>query len=412
MMVQREDPEMHDTGRDETVDVLKRLRRCPAGGRIEDIDPLFRFGHGVDRAGVLRGQVHAQGNLPQAVRQVLADPPLVITGRGKMGPLLKLVDGDLRRVGHFPLDLAPMQLLPLPPQPSFPRIRVPAPAADFMEKAPLVAGEVIIEPSDGVPGKQDVQRDPKDLLQVKIEGPGGPMEVDVGIEVQPGVQEAAERRNPRLVEREAVLREEAVKPEPRDVHQVQRKSGHVGVPLDVVQVVHRVDAGEELPQELKPPGPGFSAFSGHPDQVGDLAGIEAFPFRERPRGAAPNAADDPAQLPVDDLLAQDLVGQPVLIEKMVVEEMAVGPVPHVVKQSGQTEQLLHAMRRGGVGADLAKAGVEGPAEFPGHVHRSQGMLEAAVLGRRIDPARALKLADPPQPLHPGGIDQVLLRGFR
>ncbi len=157
---------------------------------------------------------------------------------------------------------------------------------------------------------------------------------------------------------------------------------------------------------------GLLARSGHSDQVGDPAGFEAFPFRERPRWASPNAADDRTQFPVDDVLAQDLVGQPVLIEKMIVKEMAVGSMSHVVQQPGQAEQFLHIMRRRGVGAHLAETGVEGPSELARHVHRAQGVLEAAVLRRRIDPARALKLADPPQPLHPGGIDQFLLRGFR
>ena len=34
--------------------------------------------------------------------------------------------------------------------------------------------------------------------------------------------------------------------------------------------------------------------------------------------------------------------------------------------------------------------------------------EPRVLGGREDPARALELADPPQPLEPGGVEEVLL----
>ena len=47
------------------------------------------------------------------------------------------------------------------------------------------------------------------------------------------------------------------------------------------------------------------------------------------------------------------------------------------------------------------------AELAGDVHRPQGVLKPRVLGRRIDPAGALELVDPPEPLHPGGVDQVL-----
>ena len=42
------------------------------------------------------------------------------------------------------------------------------------------------------------------------------------------------------------------------------------------------------------------------------------------------------------------------------------------------------------------------------MHDAQAMGEARVLGRREDPARALELADPAEPLEPGGVEQVLL----
>ena len=45
------------------------------------------------------------------------------------------------------------------------------------------------------------------------------------------------------------------------------------------------------------------------------------------------------------------------------------------------------------------------------VHRAERVLEAAVLGGGEDPARRLQLRDAAQPLHPRGVDDVLLGGF-
>src|ERR1051325_6746818 len=50
-------------------------------------------------------------------------------------------------------------------------------------------------------------------------------------------------------------------------------------------------------------------------------------------------------------------------------------------------------------------------ELAGEMHRAERVLKAAMLGRRIDPARALQLIDVPQALHPGRIDDRLLGYF-
>jgi hypothetical protein len=43
------------------------------------------------------------------------------------------------------------------------------------------------------------------------------------------------------------------------------------------------------------------------------------------------------------------------------------------------------------------------------MHDTEGMLKTAVLSRGIDPARTLELMYPAEPLHPGIINDVLLR---
>ena len=99
-------------------------------------------------------------------------------------------------------------------------------------------------------------------------------------------------------------------------------------------------------------------------------------------------------------------------QDVVVEEMGERPVADVVEQSGHAQGLDHqAFRRdrlGGCEQRAAQARVERPRPQAGLVHHPQAMGEARVLGCREDPAGALQLADPAQPLEPGRVEQVLL----
>jgi len=91
--------------------------------------------------------------------------------------------------------------------------------------------------------------------------------------------------------------------------------------------------------------------------------------------------------------------------------MAVRPVPDIVQKTGDAEDLLDEVFRGRVRADLTEAGIQVAAEFTGDVHGPQRMLEARVFRGRVHPPGALELVDPPQALHPGGVDQVLFRAL-
>ena len=66
---------------------------------------------------------------------------------------------------------------------------------------------------------------------------------------------------------------------------------------------------------------------------------------------------------------------------------------------------------GASGNSALSEAVELLGEAPGQVHGAQRVLEAAVLGGREHPARRLQLRHPPQPLHPGRVDEVLLGGL-
>ena len=62
-----------------------------------------------------------------------------------------------------------------------------------MEQAPLVAGQIVIQPLAGIPRQDQVQGIPEDFLQVQVQRPRRPVEIDIGVEVQAGIQKTAER---------------------------------------------------------------------------------------------------------------------------------------------------------------------------------------------------------------------------
>ena len=107
------------------------------------------------------------------------------------------------------------------------------------------------------------------------------------------------------------------------------------------------------------------------------------------------------------MAANDLVIDAPAREVVLVEEVAERPVADVVQEARKAERLLHQGRRRGVGMDLAQRWVEVPSPLAGEVHRAQGMLEPGVLRSGKTPPGALQLVDPPQPLQPGIVEDVL-----
>ena len=101
-------------------------------------------------------------------------------------------------------------------------------------------------------------------------------------------------------------------------------------------------------------------------------------------------------------------------QHMLVEEMGEGPVADVVQQPGKPQRLDHEafgreLRVGfRFGQCSPQAGVEVAGPQTRFVHYAQTVGEAAVLGRREDPASALQLTDAAHPLEPHGIEQVAL----
>src|SRR5262249_34234439 len=126
------------------------------------------------------------------------------------------------------------------------------------------------------------------------------------------------------------------------------------------------------------------------DREGDLLGLELLAGCERAARAPADLPQEIAQMLLDDPLADVLVCDVEIGEKIIVEKMAERPMPHVVEESGHAHVLLDERRRRALIAEHAlERRVEVLAELAREMHRAERMLEAAVLGRGIDPARAL-----------------------
>ena len=154
-----------------------------------------------------------------------------------------------------------------------------------------------------------------------------------------------------------------------------------------------------------------SAARGPGDEKNDLLGVDRFVVFQAAGRIAANAAQQIAQLVANDVSADELVIQAVIGEVEGVEEMPERPVPHVVQQPGQAHQRFDVAATGQLGANLPQAVHQGGRRPAGQVHGPEGMLEAGVLGGRIDPPGGLQLVDLPQTLHPGIVDHSLLGDF-
>ena len=95
------------------------------------------------------------------------------------------------------------------------------------------------------------------------------------------------------------------------------------------------------------------------------------------------------------------------------KKWANGPCPTSWRRPGHPQGLDdQPLGRDGLAgpaaSDGAQARVERAGPQPGLVHDAEAVREPRVLGGREDPARALELADPAQPLEPRRVEQVLL----
>ena len=407
VVVPGEDPALGDLPGKILEERGQGFRGHPFGCAVVDIDLPVAHAQGVDRPGILEGEVDLEGDvaqpawqrLPHVARHVLRPHHRPHRDLGVVQDLL---------VDHAPLALPVQDLAPLRPEGSPLGILGMRPAADFLEERPLGEVEVAVEVQVEIPREDDPHRRLEDLLQVEVDGARRPVVVDVRVHVIARVEEHDEGLRPSPVEGEPLGRDEAVVEDALEIG-VDGDAAHVRVPEDVVEVVGGVDAREDGLEDGEPPGVagrGLRVALAH--EVADPARVERFPVREGRARAAPEPPDHVPERFPDDALPHQLVAQVVVGEEVVVEEVAEGPVTHVVQEAGHAQELLDERRGRSVREDGAERGPELLGEASGHVHRAERMRKPAVLGGREDPARGLELGDAPEALDPRGVDQVFL----
>ena len=142
----------------------------------------------------------------------------------------------------------------------------------------------------------------------------------------------------------------------------------------------------------------------------DVPRVDGLARAELAPGAAPQFGDEAAEFVDDEVLTDLLVvdaehGQEVLL----VAEVAEGPVAEVVQQAGEAQRLFDDRQRRRAGLHLGERGVHLARQLAGEVHRAEAVGEAAVLGGREHPPRALQLVDALEALDPRVVDDVCLR---
>src|SRR5687767_2378559 len=86
--------------------------------------------------------------------------------------------------------------------------------------------------------------------------------------------------------------------------------------------------------------------------------------------------------------------------------MAEGSMADVMQKARDPHILLdERFRRALIAKNFVQRWVEMLGELTGKVHGAERMLKAAVLSRRVDPARALQLINIAEALHPRRVDQ-------
>ncbi len=234
--------------------------------------------------------------------------------------------------------------------------------------------------------------------------------------------------------RQAARADERVAAEALHVDRTGRDAREVGVAADVVEVVDGEHARQERLEDPDPAGHRRVGQGGLRHEEGDPAGVDRLARGEAITGgdAARRPAeggDRPAELALDDELAEVLVGKPLVarpadvvrggegMQDVVVEEVGERTVPDVVEEARHAECLDDEpfRRQVVVGHSLRaelddERGMEVAGPQAGLVHHPEAVGEAGVLGRREDPAGALELRDPAHPLEPGRVEEILFRG--
>jgi hypothetical protein len=145
------------------------------------------------------------------------------------------------------------------------------------------------------------------------------------------------------------------------------------------------------------------------DEEGRLLWVDRFPFFEGAMGAPPNPLQDGENFFSDDVLADLLMIRFEPREILFIKKVAEGPMPNVMEESSEAEKFFNIKRRREVfSKNSGQGGIEPLRKDPGHMHRSERVLETGMFCGGINPTGTLELKDAPKPLNPECVNHISL----
>ena len=322
--------------------------------------------------------------------------------------------GDLSRVGkalvdELPLELAGDDLRPGPPELPPPGVSLAGrPAIHLGQQRPFGQPLVAVHPFQRIATQHKVQGRTENLSELQVDAPNGPVEIDLGIKVEAGIQKHVQRFGRMGVKRQASFGDKGVVDDPLHVDRPDGNPAYIRVARDVIHVVGRIGADHGGLQSSQPVWSVETLQLGRRYEIRDPAGIDALPRLEVGAGRSAKCADERSQWTCYQRAADHLVIDSPRVEVIFVEEVPERTMPHVMEQPCDAHGLLDQPNRRRVLAAGAESRVQVMRPLAGQVHRAKRVLEARVFRGRKDPPRALQLVNATKSLQPRSVQEVLL----
>jgi hypothetical protein len=220
----------------------------------------------------------------------------------------------------------------------------------------------------------------EDLLELKIDGTGGTVIIDIGIKIEASIEKHGQGIETSFIENQSFLVEGGVMEEPPPIHRADGNTGHIGIAQDIINIVEGENAPEELLEQEKP----LRMFSipfprGSLDEERHVLWIDGFPSLKGTVGAPPDSLQDRRNFIPDDVLADLLMVRFKSRKIVLVEKMAEGSVADIMEKASEAEEFFDIKgRRKVFPKDAGQRGIELVRKDTCHMHRPEGMLKTGM----------------------------------
>jgi hypothetical protein len=190
-------------------------------------------------------------------------------------------------------------------------------------------------------GTKDLHRLFEDLLELKIDGAGGAVIIDIGIKIEAGIEKHGQGIESSFVEDQSFLVEGGVMEEPPPIHRTNGNAGHIGIAQDIIDIIEGENAPEELLEQKEPLRMFSILFPRWPlDEECHVFWIDGFPFLQGTVGAPTDPLQDERNFFPDDVLADLLMVRFESRKILLVEKMAEGSVADIMEEASEPEKFF------------------------------------------------------------------------